>query len=98
MRSFLGEGIKGNNSLNFAVITGALRVAKESIFTGFNNLEVCTFLTNFYTDKFGLLEKEVIELLAYYDLQTNIDDVRSWYNGYTSGKMTVYNPWSIINL
>ncbi len=98
MKTFLGEGIKGNSFLNFAVITGALRVAKESIFTGFNNLEVCTLLDTFYEDKFGLLEKEVIELLAYYDLQTNIDDVRSWYNGYTSGKVTVYNPWSIINL
>src|SRR3989304_2921796 len=58
MKSFLGDGMKDNKELEFAVVTGALRIAKESIFTGWNNLKVCTFLNDFYADKFGLLEKE----------------------------------------
>lgn len=98
IKSFLGDGLKGNDMLGFAVLTGCLRVAKESIFTGLNHLDVCTFLNKAYEDKFGLLEDEVSEMLAYYNLQTNADEVRSWYNGYTSGSVTVYNPWSIINL
>ncbi len=98
IKSFFGNGMKDNIDLNFAIITGALRVAKESIFTGMNNLKVCTFASNFYTDKFGLLEDEVIEILKYYKLEENLDEVRRWYNGYTSGKFKVYNPWSIINL
>lgn len=98
MKSFLGDGLKDNKKLGFAVITGALRVARESIFTGLNNLEVCTFLNDAYADKFGLLENEVHEMLAYYSLETNAEEIRSWYNGYTSGSVTVYNPWSIINL
>lgn len=97
MKSFLGDGIKDNSNLEFAVITGALRVARESIFTGWNNLKVCTFLSEFYGDKFGLLEREVQDMLSYYGLNANLDEVRSWYNGYTSGAATVYNPWSIIN-
>lgn len=98
MKSFLGDGIKDNVKLEFAVITGALRVARESIFTGLNNLQVCTFLSEFYQDKFGLLENEVSDILKYYELKIHTDEVRSWYNGYTSGSATVYNPWSIINL
>ncbi len=98
MKSFLGDGLKDNKKLGFAVITGALRVARESIFTGLNNLKVCTFLSDSYADKFGLLENEVIAMLAYYDLTTHIDEVRTWYNGYTSGPVNVYNPWSIVNL
>lgn len=98
MKSFLGDALKGTKELDFAVITGALRVAKESIFTGLNNLEVCTLLNDSYADKFGLLEKEVSAILTYYDLQINADEVRSWYNGFASGPVMVYNPWSIINL
>jgi hypothetical protein len=98
VKSFLGDGLKGNNKLKFAVITGALRVAKESIFTGLNNLEVCTVLQKSYGDKFGLLAHEVDELIAYYQLDTDRAEIQSWYNGYKSGPYTIYNPWSIINL
>jgi hypothetical protein len=98
MKSFLGDGLKDNKKLGFAVITGALRVARESIFTGLNNLKVCTFLSDSYADKFGLLENEVTTMLTYYELSMGADEVRSWYNGYTSGSVTVYNPWSIVNL
>ncbi|MCX5925089.1 MAG: AAA family ATPase, partial [Candidatus Dependentiae bacterium] len=98
IKSFFGDGIKNNNYLHFAVMTGALRIAKESIFTGMNNLKVCTFLSDFYADKFGLLEHEVQDMLAYYGLASDAKAVKLWYNGYTSGSYTVYNPWSIINL
>lgn len=98
VRSFLGDGLKGNDKLKFAVVTGALRVAKESIFTGLNNLEVSTFLSDSYADKFGLLAEEVRALVTYYQLETDPCAIQAWYNGYTSGGYTVYNPWSIINL
>ena len=98
IRSFFGDCIKNNIDLEFAVVTGALRVAKESIFTGMNNLEVCSLISNLYSDKFGLLEHEVNTLLAYYNIEHNTDQIKSWYNGYTSGSCTVYNPWSIINV
>jgi hypothetical protein len=98
IRSFLGDALKNNLHLEFAVMTGALRVAKESIFTGLNNLEVCSLLSDLYDDKFGLLTHEVDDIVTYYGLGCGVDAVRIWYNGYTSGSYTVYNPWSIINL
>lgn len=98
IKSFLGDGLKGHSKLKLAIVSGALRVAKESIFTGLNNLKVCTLLNESYADKFGLLENEVHEMLHYYGLDTRMDEFRSWYNGYSIGAMTVYNPWSIINL
>ena len=96
-RSFFGDALKGNNHLDFAVLTGALRIAKESIFTGLNNLEVNSVLSSHFADKFGLLEHEVLQVLADYKINVPLNDVRSWYNGYTIGEHTVYNPWSIIN-
>ncbi|HBY05647.1 MAG: hypothetical protein UV38_C0001G0157 [candidate division TM6 bacterium GW2011_GWE2_42_60] len=98
MRGFLGAGLKGNSALNLSVMTGILRVAKESIFSGINHLEVRTFLQQDYSDKFGFLESEVIAMLDFFGLDNNLDDVRRWYDGYQSGKHKVYNPWSIINL
>jgi hypothetical protein len=98
IKSFLGDGLKDNNHLKFAVVTGALRVAKESIFTGLNNLDVCTFLDESYSDKFGLLAHEVDALLAHYHLETHLGEIKSWYNGYHSGSHMIYNPWSIVNL
>ncbi len=98
MRGFLGAGLKGNDNLEMGVITGILRVARESIFSGLNNLVVCSFLSHFYSDKFGLLEDEVCDLLKHFKIPYVIDEVKSWYNGYASGDdYTVYNPWSIIN-
>ena len=98
MRGFLGAGLKGNNSLNLGVLTGILRVAKESIFSGINNLRVCTLVQESYANQFGFLEDEVRAMLAYFELENKLDEVRRWYNGYQSGSYKVYNPWSIINL
>lgn len=93
----LGDALKGNSSLSFAVVTGAMRVAKENIFTGMNNFEVFGLLDSFFADKFGLLESEVAAMLSYYGLEADLTALQSWYNGYQSGEKTVYNPWSIIN-
>lgn len=98
MRGFFGAGLKGNNALNLGVMTGILRVAKESIFSGINHLEVRTFLQHAYSDKFGFLEDDVVALFSYFGLDNNLNDVRRWYDGYQSGPYKVYNPWSIINL
>ncbi|KKQ33041.1 MAG: hypothetical protein US49_C0003G0069 [candidate division TM6 bacterium GW2011_GWF2_37_49] len=98
MRGMLSGGLKDNPNLSFAVMTGILRVAKESIFSGLNNLKVCSLLNNAYSDKFGLLEHEVHELMTYFGFSEKMIDVKEWYNGYASGDdHTIYNPWSIIN-
>lgn len=99
MRGLLGAGLKDNADLNFSVLTGILRIAKESIFSGLNHLDVCTLLSNDYTDKFGLLEHEVAQFLTDCNLSPEIAAVKEWYNGYSVGdnRATVYNPWSIIN-
>ncbi|MGL4424977.1 MAG: AAA family ATPase, partial [Cetobacterium sp.] len=95
-RNFLGAALKGNPYLDFSVLTGILRVAKESIFSGLNNLTVSTILDEEY-EFFGLTETEVKEVLKYYNLDYELDDVKKWYNGYKFGNSFVYNPWSIIN-
>ncbi|MBX9831286.1 ATP-binding protein [Candidatus Babeliales bacterium] len=98
MREMLSEGLKDNQSLHFAVMTGILRVAKESIFSGLNNLKICSLMNNAYSDKFGLLEDEVRDLMDHVGLVDNLDDIKTWYNGYASGDdHTVYNPWSVLN-
>jgi hypothetical protein len=98
MRNFLGSGLKGNPHLKTAVITGIYRVAKESIFSGFNNLKVCSVINNPFADKFGFTEEEVEDILNYYNMDAYINDVKEWYNGYIFGDNTViYNPWSILN-
>lgn len=96
MRAFLGGGLKDSTCLERSVITGILRVAKESIFSGLNNLEVCSLLAPFYTDKFGFLEQEVQVLLNDFELAEKADAVKAWYDGYRSGSRLVYNPWSIL--
>ncbi|MCL5436886.1 MAG: ATP-binding protein, partial [Candidatus Dependentiae bacterium] len=98
MRNFLCGGLKDNDHLEFGVLTGILRIAKESIFSGLNNLEVDTFVQRPYADKFGLLEDEVAALLAYFDFPEPISAVRDWYDGYRGGPWRLYNPWSIVNL
>jgi hypothetical protein len=95
-RNFLSAALKGNPYLEFSVLTGILRVAKESIFSGLNNLSVSTILDNDF-NHFGLTEDEVEELLKYYELEYGLEDVKKWYNGYRFGKKLVYNPWSLIN-
>ncbi|MFH1644235.1 MAG: AAA family ATPase [bacterium] len=97
MRIFLSGGLKDNSDLKFSVLTGILRVSKESIFSGLNNLKVCALLNDLYSDKFGLLENDVQTLVAYYQLNSNFEQIKEWYNGYAIGNNTIYNPWSIIN-
>lgn len=98
IRSFLGAGLKDNNSLNFSVITGILRIAKESIFSGLNNIVVYSLINNKYAESFGFTQGEVDELLTAYNLTNLSEEIKHWYNGYTVGKNTgIYNPWSIIN-
>jgi hypothetical protein len=96
MRNFLSGGLKDNENLQKAVLTGILRIAKESIFSGLNNLNVCTILNNKYSRYFGFEEKEVEKMLAYYGIETKMEEVKRWYNGYIFGNDVIYNPWSII--
>jgi len=95
-RNLLSAALKDNDYLEKAVLTGILRVAKESIFSGLNNLYVDSILSNQF-DYFGLKEYEVIEMLSHYNREYEIQDVKEWYNGYVFGQSLVYNPWSIIN-
>ena len=97
IRSFFHATLKTNNSLNFAVITGCLRVSKESIFTGFNNPKIVTIISDAYGEYFGFTEDEVKEAFLFYELGAKINQARHWYNGYLFGKTNVYNPWSILN-
>ncbi|MES2615264.1 MAG: AAA family ATPase, partial [Bdellovibrionota bacterium] len=93
-----GNVLKGNTSLQKAVLTGILQVSKKSIFSGLNNLSVYTVLEENYSSHFGLLEQEVQMLLKTYDLQQHFCDVQLWYNGYRFGSSAIgiYNPWSIL--
>jgi hypothetical protein len=97
LRAFLTEGLKGNEHLFKGVLTGILRVAKESIFSGLNNLAVYTLLRPEFSTCFGFTEPEVAALLAGAGREDQLDAVRAWYNGYVFGGTVVYNPWSILN-
>jgi len=96
-RPFLVEGLKGNDYLKRAVITGIMKVAQESVFSSFNNPSVSTITDLDFADKFGFTEPEVIELLETFELGDHFEDVKNWYNGYIFGEVhDIYNPWSII--
>ena len=96
-RDFYSGALKDNRYLEKGVLTGILRVAKEGIFSGLNNLMVNTVISNNFSEYFGLLEDEVIELLDYYKLNYELEEVQKWYNGYKFGEIQVYNPWSIMS-
>ena len=96
IRNLLGNALKTNDSLYFAVLTGCLRISKESIFTGLNNLNVMTVSDPYFCDGFGFTEDEVTELLNYYGLEEFHDTVRDWYDGYQFGNISVYCPWDVI--
>ncbi len=96
-KAFYGKVLKDNNYLEMGILTGILRVAKENIFSGLNNLEVHTILDDEFTEYFGIMENEVEKSLEDFDLKYELDDVQKWYNGYLFGEKKVYNPWSIIN-
>lgn len=97
MRVILTSAVKDNVYLEKALVTGILRVAKESIFSGLNNISVHTMFSYKFNDKFGFTEEEVSEILKYYNLQEKLVSVKQWYNGYIFGGETIYNPWSVLN-
>ena len=97
IRSLFESALKTNPYLERSVITGCLRISKESIFTGLNNLKVDSVLRTEYGDSFGFTESEVEEMLAYYNLQEELTEVKRWYDGYLFNDIEIYNPWSIIN-
>lgn len=97
MRGLLGSALKNNPYLNKAVITGILRIAKESLFSGVNNLEVYSLVRNEYSQYFGFTEAEVASILKASDLTDKADTIKRWYNGYQMGETIIYNPWSIAN-
>ena len=96
-KTFYGVVLKDNNYLETGIMTGILRVAKENIFSGLNNLRVHTILDNRFTEYFGITESEVEKVLKDFNLEFELQDVQKWYNGYLFGDIKVYNPWSIIN-
>ena len=97
IRNLLGEALKTNNSLKLAVLTGCLRISKESIFTGLNNLKVLTIADERFDEYFGFTDKEVRGLLEYYDAADHYDEVKRWYDGYQFGNAEVYCPWDVLN-
>lgn len=96
VRSLFESVLKTNDFLKFAVITGCLRISKESIFTGLNHLNIISVLDKRYSEHFGFTESEVRQAMAYYEAQDRFPDMKKWYDGYTFGDTEVYNPWSVI--
>ena len=96
LRNLLGQALKTNNSLKFAVLTGCLRISKESIFTGLNNLRILSVADTEFDEYFGFTDQEVRELLKYYDCEENYELVKKWYDGYQFGNLEVYCPWDVI--
>ena len=97
IRSLFESVLKTNPHLEKGIITGCLRISRESIFTGLNNMEVHSILSPYCRDKFGFTESEVKDMLAYYDLSDKYPELKQWYDGYRFGKTEIYNPWSILN-
>lgn len=97
IRSLFESALKTNPYMEFAMVTGCLRISKESIFTGLNNLETISINNRLYAEHFGFTEQEVDDMLVYYQLEDRIQTVKEWYNGYLFGDTEVYNPWSVVN-
>ena len=97
MRNFFSGGLKDNPHLAFGFLTGILRVAKESIFSGMNNLKTNSILDNNYSSYFGFTNEEVRDMLAYYDYEDKYQEICEWYDGYRFGNSEIFNPWSVIN-
>ena len=97
IRSMFEQALKTNEALYFAVLTGCLRVAKESIFTGLNNPKVFSVSTVRFDEYFGFTDSEVREMLGYYGLEEKYGDIKEWYDGYRFGNVDVYCPWDVIN-
>ena len=98
MQTFLGEAYKGNNTLKKGLLTGIMRIAKESIFSEWNNFKVFSLTSPYFADKFGFTENETKIILKYFNLFSKFEKVKQWYDGYKFGKTEkIYNPWSIVN-
>lgn len=97
IRNMLEQALKTNDSLYFSVLTGCLRIAKESIFTGLNNFNIFSITDVYFDEYFGFTDKEISALLEYYQLQSHYEEVKAWYDGYHFGKIDVYCPWEVIN-
>ena len=97
IRNMFEQVLKTNDSLQFAVLTGCMRISKESIFTGLNNLRVLSISDVWFDEYFGFTDREVKELLEYYDLSYNYELIKEWYDGYQFGNVDVYCPWDVIN-
>lgn len=97
IRSLFESALKTNEYLQFAVITGCLRISKESIFTGLNHLNIISVLDRQYSEHFGFTEPEVLDMMKYYRVESRFHTMKEWYDGYTFGDIEVYNPWSVIN-
>ena len=97
MRNFFSGGLKDNPHLAFGFLTGILRVAKESIFSGMNNLKTNSILDDNYSSYFGFTNEEIKEMLAYYDYEDKYQEILEWYDGYRFGSSEIFNPWSVIN-
>lgn len=96
IRALFESGLKDNTSLEFAAITGCLRISKESIFTGLNNLSIVSIRSENFDEYFGFKVNEVEQMCHYYDMDDKYETVKDWYNGYTFGQTDIYNPWSVI--
>lgn len=97
IRNLLGQTLKTNNSLKFAVMTGCMRISKESIFTGLNNLKVLSITDERFDEYFGFTDEDVKEMLRYYDREDHYEEMRNWYDGYRFGSTDVYCPWDVLN-
>lgn len=97
IRSLFESALKTNPDLEFAIITGCLRISKESIFTGLNNLEINSVLSSRYSEHYGFTVSEVEDMLCFYDMLEKREEVKHWYDGYLFGNTEVYNPWSVVN-
>ena len=96
IRSLFESALKTNSSLEFSVITGCLRISKESIFTGLNNLKIISILDDRYAEHFGFTDDEVIKICEDYNIQQKYETIKQWFNGYIFGEINVYNPWSVM--
>lgn len=97
IRGLFGQALKTNEYLQFAVLTGCLRISKESIFTGLNNFKVLSIMDTRFDEHFGFTDSEVMRLLEDYNLSDHFDVTKSWYDGYRFGDADVYCPWDVVN-
>ena len=97
IRGFFGQALKSNDNLEFAVLTGCMRISKESIFTGLNNLRVCSITDVNFEEFFGFTDDEVKKVLEYYGFEEKYQQVKKWYDGYQFGNVEVYCPWDVLN-